>query len=34
MMISAYGSVATIFLIYFNAPYRKFLSEKLREFGK
>uniref|UniRef100_A0A1I7WAF4 Complex I-MWFE n=1 Tax=Heterorhabditis bacteriophora TaxID=37862 RepID=A0A1I7WAF4_HETBA len=33
MTISAYGPVATIFLIFFNVPYRKFLSEKLREFG-
>uniref|UniRef100_A0A1I7W6Q9 G protein-coupled receptor n=1 Tax=Heterorhabditis bacteriophora TaxID=37862 RepID=A0A1I7W6Q9_HETBA len=32
MMFSAYGSVATIFLIFFNVPYRKFLSGKIREF--
>uniref|UniRef100_A0A1I7WLV7 Uncharacterized protein n=1 Tax=Heterorhabditis bacteriophora TaxID=37862 RepID=A0A1I7WLV7_HETBA len=33
MMFSAYGSVATIFLIFFNVPYRKFLSKKLWEFA-
>uniref|UniRef100_A0A1I7X275 G_PROTEIN_RECEP_F1_2 domain-containing protein n=1 Tax=Heterorhabditis bacteriophora TaxID=37862 RepID=A0A1I7X275_HETBA len=34
MVLATYGPVAIIFLIFFNAPYRKFLSEKLREFGK
>uniref|UniRef100_A0A1I7WLW0 G_PROTEIN_RECEP_F1_2 domain-containing protein n=1 Tax=Heterorhabditis bacteriophora TaxID=37862 RepID=A0A1I7WLW0_HETBA len=34
MTISTYGPVATIFIIFFNVPYRKFLSGKLREFGK
>uniref|UniRef100_A0A1I7WHQ8 G_PROTEIN_RECEP_F1_2 domain-containing protein n=1 Tax=Heterorhabditis bacteriophora TaxID=37862 RepID=A0A1I7WHQ8_HETBA len=32
MMMSSYGSVATFFLIFFNVPYRQFLSEKLKEF--
>uniref|UniRef100_A0A1I7X088 ABC transmembrane type-1 domain-containing protein n=1 Tax=Heterorhabditis bacteriophora TaxID=37862 RepID=A0A1I7X088_HETBA len=34
IMFSTYGAVATIFLIFFNTSYRKFLSGKLKEFGK
>uniref|UniRef100_A0A1I7XAZ9 G_PROTEIN_RECEP_F1_2 domain-containing protein n=1 Tax=Heterorhabditis bacteriophora TaxID=37862 RepID=A0A1I7XAZ9_HETBA len=34
MMMSSYGSVATFFLIFFNVPYRQFLSEKLKEFAR
>uniref|UniRef100_A0A1I7W9A6 G_PROTEIN_RECEP_F2_4 domain-containing protein n=1 Tax=Heterorhabditis bacteriophora TaxID=37862 RepID=A0A1I7W9A6_HETBA len=33
MMISTYGPVATIFLVFFNYPYREFLSGKLKEFS-
>uniref|UniRef100_A0A1I7WZE0 Serpentine receptor class gamma n=1 Tax=Heterorhabditis bacteriophora TaxID=37862 RepID=A0A1I7WZE0_HETBA len=33
MMLSVYGVVATIFLIFCNTSYREFLSEKLRKFA-
>uniref|UniRef100_A0A1I7XQ65 G protein-coupled receptor n=1 Tax=Heterorhabditis bacteriophora TaxID=37862 RepID=A0A1I7XQ65_HETBA len=33
MLVSNYGILATLFLIYFNDPYRKFLLETLRRKG-
>uniref|UniRef100_A0A1I7WLU6 ABC transporter permease n=1 Tax=Heterorhabditis bacteriophora TaxID=37862 RepID=A0A1I7WLU6_HETBA len=34
MMLSAYGAVATIFLVFFNVHYRKCLYGKLQDFAK